>query len=138
MLARPRSPNRFQTPLNKRVLDLVRLLSRRGSRVRYSYGGFRRSASLEQRKKRRRLAAGLAILVLVYLFVGGDYGIYKIFKQKRRIAALEVEIQALKADNIRLQREVSMLEHDPSYIEKIARERYGMKKEDEIIYKVSK
>ncbi|MBI4530033.1 MAG: septum formation initiator family protein, partial [Candidatus Latescibacteria bacterium] len=37
-----------------------------------------------------------------------------------------------------LEREVSLLERDLSYVEKIARERYGMVKEREIVYKVSK
>jgi len=72
------------------------------------------------------------------MFVGGDYGIYKIWRQKRRITQLEREIEVLKVENVRLEREVSLLERDLSYVEKIARERYGMVKEGEIVYKVSK
>ena len=106
--------------------------------LRLSRSRFGRSQIVDRRKRRKRLFLGIGIAILIYMFVGGDYGIYKIWSQKRRITQLEREIEALKVENAHLEREVSLLERDLSYVEKVARERYGMVKEGEIIYKASK
>jgi cell division protein FtsB len=45
-------------------------------------------------------------------------------------------IKDLEADNIKLAEEQDRLKNDPEYFEKIARERMGLIKEDEVIYKV--
>lgn len=48
----------------------------------------------------------------------------------------ESEIERLKADNARLYDEKQRLEHDPVYLEKVARERMGLAKEGEVLYKI--
>ena len=53
-------------------------------------------------------------------------------KQKESII---LETKNLQATNLDLQMEKDKLKDDLSYIEKVARERYGMAKKDEVIYK---
>ncbi len=45
------------------------------------------------------------------------------------------EILQLKKDNAKLKQEEQMLRHDPDYLEKVAREKMGLIKEGETIYK---
>lgn len=77
-----------------------------------------------------------AFALIVYIFMFGDYGAYRIWKQKREIAQLERTIHSLHLEQEKLKREVKLLQNDPEYIEKIAREEYGMIKEGEILYKI--
>lgn len=78
----------------------------------------------------------LFLLAAAYEFVGGDYGIYRIRNQRRQIGFMQGEIRKMRADNDALRRHVARLESDPSTIEKIARERYGMIKNGETVYMV--
>ena len=81
------------------------------------------------------LLAGV-VLVLVYVFLFGDYGVYRIWKQRQEIAQLERRIEELRLQKEELDRQIHFLKSDPQYIEKIAREEYGLVKEGEILYKM--
>jgi cell division protein FtsB len=76
------------------------------------------------------------VLFVVYIFLFGDYGVYRMWKQNKEIAELQRTIEALRLEQEGLKQEIYLLENDPEYIEKIAREKYGMIKEGEIIYKI--
>jgi cell division protein FtsB len=49
---------------------------------------------------------------------------------------LEREIEQIQIENSKLRSQINMLETDLKYIEKIAREKYGMVKDGEVIYKI--
>ena len=49
---------------------------------------------------------------------------------------LEKEINALEMEKGKLEEMKSNLESDPEYIEKIAREKYKMKKKEEKVYEI--
>jgi cell division protein FtsB len=74
--------------------------------------------------------------VIVYIFVFGDYGAYRIWKQKKELAQLRQTIQVLRQKQEQLKRDVDLLRNDPESIEKIAREEYGMIREGELLYKI--
>jgi len=76
------------------------------------------------------------VLFVVYIFLFGDYGAYRMWKQKREIAQLQRTIESLRLRREELKREISLLENDPEYTEKLAREEYGMVKRGEILYKI--
>ena len=82
---------------------------------------------------------GLALLVIgfiLYLFVGGDEGLLEIRRQSRTLAVLEAHLDTLQAQNDSLRQILWMLEHDKDYIEKVAREEYGMIKPGEKVYRL--
>jgi len=54
---------------------------------------------------------------------------------KRSEKSLEIRVEAEENKNARLRREEHNLRTDPQYIEKVAREKLGLVKQDEIIYK---
>lgn len=51
---------------------------------------------------------------------------------------LEKDIQSLEKEKQQLEKEAKRLKTDMDYIEKIAREKYNMKKKDEKVYKIVK
>ena len=87
----------------------------------------------------RRIKRFLFLLLLafvLYIFVGGDNGLYQIWHLKRWIATLEKEISALEEERMLLEQERHLLETDMDTIEKQARERYGMIKEGETVFEI--
>lgn len=88
---------------------------------------------------RSRWRLGLALVVLgaiLYLFVGGDEGLLEIRRQSQALSALQARVDQLEAENDSLRQILTMLEHDRDYIEKVAREEYGMIKPGEKVYRL--
>jgi len=56
---------------------------------------------------------------------------------KLRNVQYEQEIIRLKRERAQLEREKQLLIHDPQYLEKVAREKMGLIKEGEVIYKIT-
>ena len=85
----------------------------------------------------RRTWIVLGSLVVAYIYVLGDFGLYNLWVQKRRAEELRHEITALQAQRESLlQLKEQLKAQDPHYIEQIARERYGMVKKGETLYRV--
>lgn len=75
-------------------------------------------------------------LVLVMVFVLSDHGLYKLWQLKKEQALIEEQIQEFEAENELLVQEKNRLESDLEYIERLARERYRMAKENEKVFRV--
>jgi len=87
-------------------------------------------------RRRRRAALAIGALVLLYLFIGGSDGFYVQWRLRREIAALEQDTLRLKRENELARRQITRLERDMGYVERIARERYGMAHPGERVYRV--
>ena len=85
---------------------------------------------------RRLLLLGLG-LFLIYAYTAGDYGFIRIYSLLQEKKNLQLETKKLEAKIVDLNVEKKRLQGDLLYIEKIAREKYGMAKEDEKVYKFS-
>ena len=88
------------------------------------------------RRRVNRFLWALPALWFVYLFFAGDSGYLQIRERARQIEALRGEIETVEAENRQLEAEVEKLKNDLAIIERIARERYGMVKENETVYMV--
>ncbi|MFQ6617838.1 MAG: septum formation initiator family protein [Fidelibacterota bacterium] len=114
-------------------------------------GIFKKSSPREKRKKKtirkirrktllkRRLKIAFILTVIVFIitiFVRGDHGLYQLYKLEREKRAIEKRINELKTRRENYEKEIRLLESDIKYIEKLAREKYGMAKEGERVYKV--
>jgi len=73
------------------------------------------------------------ILILIFIFIG-PFSKYRELSMKNKV--LEDEIEYLERVNKTLAREKELLEVDPAFVEKRAREKMGVVKEGEIIYKI--
>ena len=77
------------------------------------------------------VAAGISIA-----FLFNDRGLiswYRYTQEKNRIEAAR---DSLKEEGVRLREEIEKLKFVPEYMEKLAREKYGMAKKGEKVYKV--
>ena len=82
------------------------------------------------KKRIIHIAVGIFIVTLIFL-----PGFAKLQRLKEKNRNLERRIEILTKTNEELAKEKEKLENDPSYIEKIAREKLGMTRKDEIVLK---
>jgi cell division protein FtsB len=88
---------------------------------------------------RRRLKIALVLLAIVgtaYVLLNGEQGLLKVREKRAELIALQVQVTQLEAINDSLRQVVWRLENDPEYVEKLARERYGMAKPGERVYRL--
>ena len=76
----------------------------------------------------------LGVLIVGFL---DENSIWNHFKNKQRLSELEEEVQKYTADYERDQAQIRELNRNPKAMEKIARERYFMKADDEDIFVLS-
>ena len=83
----------------------------------------------------------------ILLAIGFVLGLYVLFHNKGVIARIRLEaqqktmeqkIKVAQEENAHLQNQIKALEGDKKTIEKIAREKYGMAREGETVYRVKK
>ena len=79
--------------------------------------------------------AVLAVLAISLAAYGGQ-SLTRVWALKKEVEILEREVGTLRADTARLTAEVDRLRTDPEYIEQIAREKLGLVKPGERVYKL--
>ena len=85
----------------------------------------------------RRFWIVFCALIAAFIFLAGDYGLYTLWGYRRQASALQREIATLEQEQQILATTKHMLEvQDRAYIEQIAREKYGMVKKGETLYRV--
>lgn len=88
--------------------------------------------------RNKRLLAVLAIgLPLIGFVLFGNRGIVQRIRLERQQAELQQKIREAEAETRRLQTEQKALEDDPKAIEKAAREKHGMVRDGETVYKTT-
>jgi cell division protein FtsB len=102
--------------------------------------GMRQQITAEQRKRTYIFFACIAIAMayLCYNLVFGDMGLIKYLELRKNKGRLESEISQVSKENGALGEQVNSLKKDPYFIEKYAREEYGMAKPDEFIFQYKK
>ncbi|PKN72438.1 MAG: hypothetical protein CVU50_07665 [Candidatus Cloacimonetes bacterium HGW-Cloacimonetes-3] len=78
--------------------------------------------------------AGVSILTLWILLLGGN-SFFNTWKLQRQVEKLEKETSYLKAVNDSLAQENERLKTDPEAAEKAAREKFGLTKQDETVFR---
>lgn len=79
----------------------------------------------------------IAGLLFIGIYIIGDYGIIQIFLKVREVQRLQEDINQLESEHAFLLEQKAQLEAgDKSVIEKIAREKFGMVKDGEVLYRV--
>ena len=86
-----------------------------------------------QRRPWIKYVVVIALSVIMIGFVD-ENSVWHHYRNQSRIAELRAEIRQLKRQHLRDSLQVLMLNKDPKTIEKIARERYFMKEDDEDTY----
>jgi len=86
-------------------------------------------------KIRRLLLPLLLGLAVYYAVFGGEYSLLELRKARKEIKAQELELNLLKSEVEQLRARADSLENDSATLERIARERFGMIREGEILYR---
>lgn len=77
------------------------------------------------------------VLGLLVVCVLSDNSFVHLMQLNMRKSDLETEIAKYKKQNDEAAKELRVLKHDKNIVEKVARERYFMKKDDEDIFVIS-
>ena len=72
-------------------------------------------------------------LVCAFIYLPG---LSRLTELKERTKELDREIEEARASNRKLEEEKERLQNDPVYIEKVAREKLGLAREGEVIYRI--
>lgn len=74
------------------------------------------------------------IVFMILLIFFGDYNFMRMSQYNDQIRELKTEIQANEDSTVIFEHRIRELNTDPETLEKIAREKYGMKRPNEDIY----
>ena len=85
-------------------------------------------------KVKRLVLPTLLGLAAYYALFGGEYSLWELRKARREIEIQQQELSLLKAENEFLRARADSLENDSATLERIARERFGLIREGEVIY----
>lgn len=77
----------------------------------------------------------LGALAAYFALFGGEYSVPELRALDRRAESLQSRIGTLRAEVDSLQGLALRLERDPATLERVARERYGMIREGEVLYR---
>lgn len=92
-----------------------------------SQGFFRQNA-------RYFLALAFSLLVLQDVF--GAHGLVAMHRSKVKLQQVQAQVEKLNQENQNLQQRIHRLKTDPSAIEKIARDRMGLARPGELIFRM--
>ncbi|HET7232889.1 MAG TPA: septum formation initiator family protein [Longimicrobium sp.] len=88
------------------------------------------------RPRGRHLVAGAALaLALYYAVWGGEYSVFTLLRLKNERQAARGDLARLHHEVDSLRAEARKLDGDPATIERVARERFGMIREGETLYR---
>ena len=85
--------------------------------------------------KKPAAAVIYGLLILLFIVITAPR-VVQVWKLRERRGNLEVELKKLKKENQQLENELRLLREDPTYLEKVAREKFNKARQGEIVYKV--
>ena len=94
-----------------------------------------------QKKHKRIIIPIISVIVIVivcallYFSLTSESSVFKLYLSGRKNKAMEQEIQELNETIDSLKETIEKLKNDTAYIERIAREKLGMAKKGEKVYK---
>jgi cell division protein FtsB len=88
-------------------------------------------------KKHKGWLAGCAVALVLFMIaaVYGDHGLMHVLRMRGEQGDLERMVFDLQQNNERLRQRIQRLQSDDRYIEQLARQRLGLVKKGEIVYR---
>ncbi len=83
----------------------------------------------------RLILTALVGLALYYALFGGEYSVFELRRAREDRARAQAELGRLQRENDSLRAWVDSLENDSATLERIARERFGMVRPGEVLYR---
>lgn len=94
----------------------------------------REEGELRDKKMMWLLGAAAAFFLLLWILFAPGRGFIHHLQLQREIASLAEENVRLEARNVELTADIKRLQSDNAYLEKVAREKHGLLKKDEMIF----
>jgi cell division protein FtsB len=97
----------------------------------------RREALVARQKRQWKFylaGAGLLLSYFTYSFFFDTMGFMKYLTMKRTQTQIAEEIKDLQEKNTRLRKDIDAVKHDPTTLERLARERLGLVRKDETVF----
>lgn len=88
----------------------------------------------ESEKKKLLRLGWLVVIILAMWTIFSPWGALKYYHLEKDLEQARASNQQLQHDNQNLQKEIELLTTDPAYIEKIAREKHGLLRNNETVY----
>jgi cell division protein FtsB len=76
-----------------------------------------------------------AVVFLLVTFLGGDFGFIRLYQLRHKKNQLEQQQKVLQAEFLQLELDRRLWRDNPLFVEKIAREEYGLSRPEEKIYR---
>lgn len=92
--------------------------------------------SLPRKYKGTLAACVVALLLFIIAAIFGDHGLIHLLRMRDEQQELEHVTFDLQQRNEQLRQQIRRLQSDDWYLEKLARERLGLVKKDEVLYRV--
>lgn len=90
--------------------------------------------TISERRLVMRVLILLTIAGMLWFIFAPDWGFLHYRKLQNQVENLARENQSLSERNAELKKEVDRLQNDDAYLEELARQKYGMLKENETVY----
>jgi cell division protein FtsB len=97
----------------------------------------RREALVARQKRHGKfylIGAGLLLSYFTYSFFFDTMGFMKYLTMKRTQTQIAEDIRDLQEKNARLRKDIDAVKHDPTTLERLARERLGLVRKDETVF----
>jgi cell division protein FtsB len=88
-------------------------------------------------KVRRLILPALLGLAVYYAVFGGEYSLWELHRARQEIDTQKSELAVLQQEIDSLRAWADSLQNDSATIERLAREKFGMIREGEILYRFS-
>lgn len=98
----------------------------------------KKALSATQQKKLLRIVVGIVVFTLLWVVFAPGRGIFFLHQQKKHLAELKIEQKRLTLENNEMEQDIKQLQSNKKYLEHVAREEYGMVKDNEIIFNFAK
>jgi cell division protein FtsB len=94
----------------------------------------RTSLSPLQRKRLVIIGVCLAFIAFLWIIFAPHMGVYSLMQQRSKLARLQVENAEIGEKSTLLEKEIEQIKNDPEYFEKVARDKHGLLKDNEMVF----
>ncbi len=84
---------------------------------------------------KRLIFPALLALAAYWALFGGEYSVFEVHRARREAAAESVRLERLQSDIDSLEARADSLQGDSATLERLARERYGLIRDGELLYR---
>ncbi len=94
----------------------------------------KKGLSRQERKRLRRIILLAAIVVVLVLLFFPGHSLMSYHHMRKKVSALTLQNRRLEERNRELAAEIKRLRTDDTYLEELARKKYGLLKDNETVY----